>query len=213
MKATFLFVLLLSSYSFAHLCHDPFRSTGHLLLVPEKDNISIEEKGEFRIFVENPFQSILKHLRLIVESEAFEVEVQPLVLKDLAPGEKTYFLVKLRLRRGFKPGNYPLRISISAKSAEITPSIERIDVVAEEKSKEEPKKQPLPPPIESYQEPEKPQEETCQEKIIEELPDEIPDETGEITIKVEKIPFYKKSYFYLFFILLLLGILIWRKIK
>lgn len=262
MKIIFILIVFLFTtyHGSAHLCHDPFRPSEHLILAPEKDRISIEEAGEFRIYVENTFTSVLRYLRLIVDSDAFDIEVQPSVLKDLVPGERTYFLVKLALREGFKPGNYPLKISVDAESAEITPSTEKIDVMTEKRPTEELEKQPLPTPIiepskplkedkyleedirkveeeipveqeqkENYQE--LPPQQRVQEPLIqkdqesekpvsqkiEELHQEeiegSPEEIGEIVVEVKKVPFYKKPYFYLLFILLLLGILIWRKIK
>lgn len=257
---TFMVFLFFYNYSFAHLCHDPFKPVEHLVLVPEKDIISIEESGEFRIYVENTFRSTLEYLKLLIENDAFDVEIEPPILKNIVPGERTYFLIKLKLRQGFKPGNYPLKISVAAESAVITPSIEKINVVAEEKPQKKPEEQVLPPPLTKTIESDTPleedkllrdielEEEKCQElekekykkpkqektqepeknkyqksekpisqKPIEEKHNEeiqdSPEEIGEITIKVEKIPLYKKPYFYLFFILLLLGIFIWRKIR
>jgi len=185
----FILFFFLSNYGFAHMCHDPFRPKEHLVLIPEKEMISVEESGEFRIYVENTFRSTLRELKLLIESKAFDVEIKPKVLEKLVPSERTFFLIKLKLREGFSTGNYPLKIAVDAKSAELRPSIEKIEIKAEE-----------------------PQQEKIEERPLEGR-EELPEETGEITVKVIKIPFYKKPYFYLFFILLLFVILIWRKLR
>jgi len=187
----FIIFLFFDAPSFAHMCHDPFRPQDHLVLVPEKDLITIGEAGEFRMYIENTFRSTLRKVKLHVKSPAFDIKIEPLLLERLVPGERTFFLVKLKLREGFEPGDYPLRISVGAKSAEIKPSIERMEVVVD---------RGVRPP----------------EKVVEHLKEEVedvPKEAGEVIVKVEKIPPWKKPYFYIVFILLLLGILIWRKIK
>ncbi len=127
----------------AHLCHDPFRPREHLVISPEKELISIETEGVFRIYVENSFSTTLRDLRLIVKNPAFDIEVEPEVLGRLAPGERTSFSVRLRLQEGSKPGNYPLRIRVDARSAEIRPTIERMDITVKERVSEiQPKIEP-----------------------------------------------------------------------
>ncbi len=219
-------LVLINNSSFAHLCHDPFRPQEHLVLVPEKTLISIEGTGEFRIYIENTFGSILREIKLFVESPAFEIEIEPSILERLEPGERRFFLIKLKTKEGTRPKDYPLRISVDAKSAELRPSIEKIDVTVLEKVTEEPKPPVEPstpvgieqkeilPPIE------KPQpaveEIKPQERVVEPTQKEIapaPQEVGEVVVRVEKAPFWKKPYFYIILVLLLLGILIWRKVR
>lgn len=159
---------------FAHMCHDPFRPQDHLVLAPDKELIRIEESGEFRIYIENTFPTALNDVRLFVESQAFDIEIEPQAIERLVPGERSFFLVRLRLHKGFKPGDYPLKINVGAKSSELKSSIEMINVVVEEKR------------IESK-------------------------DAGEIVVKVEKIPFWEKTYFYIILILFLVTILVWRK--
>jgi len=183
--------LFLTAPAFAHMCHDPFRPQNHLVLMPEKDLIRIEEIGEFRMYVENTFRSALQEVRLRVESPAFDIDIEPPLLERLVPGERAFFLVKLKLRKGFEPGDYPLRISVGAKSAEIKPSIEKMEVVVDRGV-------------------------GSPEEAVEHLKEEVEEgtkEAGEVVVKVEKIPPWKKTYFHIVFILLLLGMLIWRKIK
>lgn len=183
--------LFLVDPAFAHMCHDPFRPEDHLVLMPEKDLIRIEEIGEFRMYAENTFRSTLQEVRLRVESPAFDIDIEPPLLERLVPGERAFFLVKLKLRKGFEPGDYPLRISVEAKSAEIKPSIERMEVVVDRGV-------------------------GSPEEVVGHLKEEVeeaPKKAGEVMVKVEKIPHWKKTYFYIVFILLLLGMLIWRKIK
>jgi len=234
MKNKFLIIitLFLHNYVFSHLCHDPFRPQQHLVLVPEKEQISIEETGKFRMYVENTFRSTLNDVRLIVESDAFDVEVEPYRIEELTPGERSFFLVKLKLRKGFKAGSYPLKINVDARSAELTPSIQKMDVVVEKKTElettqlEEPKvliekptlqieevkpKEAVLPKI-ALPEKKEPTKEVVkevelQQKVVE------PKEVEEIVVKVEKIPFWKKTYFYIILVLVLVLIFIWRKIK
>lgn len=270
----FIIFLFLTIPSFTHLCHDPYRPQKYLTLVPERELITIEEIGEFRMYVENTFDSPLEDIQLFVENPAFEIKIEPSVLKRLVPGERSYFLIKLKLREGFTPGDYPLRISVRAREGELIPTTERIDVTVEEKITE-PKGDPVPipqiKPEEMNQEeippeekqvlpvPErklevpiekiKPQEkERKPQQKVEEVPhqvrkephvlperklevpleeinpqeeeikpqqeiEEVPSEVGKVVVRVEKIPFWKKPYFYIILISLLLGILIWRKIK
>ncbi|MFH1939347.1 MAG: hypothetical protein ABIK21_04270 [bacterium] len=185
MKSLFLIVMLflISSFGYAHLCHDPFRPPDRLVLMPEKKLIRMEKEGEFRIYVENTFSSVLRDLRLIITSPAFDIETVPASIDMLVSGERSFYLVKLKLREGFKPGDYPLRISVEARSAELRASIEKMEVAIEE----------IP-------------------ELKEEI-EEVPQEVEKVVIKVEKLPFWEKPYFYIILILLFLGILIWRKIK
>ena len=76
---------------FGHMCHDPFRPRDHLVLVPDKDLIRIEKTGEFRMYIENTFSSILRQVELFVEGQAFNIDIEPLVLERLLPGERTFF--------------------------------------------------------------------------------------------------------------------------
>lgn len=211
----FLFLILETDVIFGHMCHDPFRPQEHLVLVPEKELIRLEETGEFRMYIENTFRSTLQEVRLFVESPAFDIKIEPPLIERLVPGERKFFLIKLKLREGFKPGDYSLRISADAKSAEIRPTIEKMDIVVD-KIREEgvmpeverlalPEKKPERPvkEVKPHEEDVEPQEE------IEKAPQEV----GEVVVKVEKLPFWKRAYFCIIFILLLLGILIWRKIK
>lgn len=225
----------------AHLCHDPFRPQEHLVLVPDEGLIRMEGVGEFRVYIENTFSSTLREVQMFVESPAFDIEIQPSVLTKLVPGERAFFLVKLKLREGFEPGDYSLRISVRARSAELRPSVEEMGVVVEKRVPEQ-KIEPIPPikpgetkpeenrlgaQVEEIKASEREYIMPTGEKMVlpekrSELPvEEIkpservvePQKVGEVVVKVEEIPFWKKPYFYIVFILLLVGILIWRKIK
>jgi len=198
------FIIFLTIPAFAHMCHDPFRPRDRLVLMPDKDLIRIEKSGEFRMYIENTFSSILRQVRLFVESPSFDINIEPPLLKKLAPGERTFFLVRLKLREGLKKGDHPLRISVGAKSAELRPSIEKMAVIVDEKIPELPNLQIKP---------EKEEIIPAEEKVI--VPEEIvaPEEAGKLIVKVERLPFYMKPYFYTVLILLWLGILIWRKRK
>lgn len=210
---------------FAHLCHDPFRPQEHLVLVPEKESIELEDKLDFRIFVENTFSSKLESVQLFIENPAFEIDIDPPILKKLLPGERTFFLVKLKLREGFNIGYYHLKISVGAKSAQLRPSLEKMSVAVTKKPPEllpsEIKPETTIQPELLLQEP-KPKilpEVPKEKKELERKeisPQEIkPEEIGEIEIPVEvkKIPFYKKSYFWAVLILPIVIIFIWRKLK
>lgn len=219
--------------TYTHLCHDPFRPTEHLVLVPDREIVKIEKSGEFRIYIENTFSCVLEKVKLLVESSAFDIEVKPQVLEKLSPGERSFFVVRLKLKQGIKPGNYPLEINVEAKSAELKPSIRKIDVSIQEvekidQDKEEVKPLLTPPQQEilpQKTEPELPQpKEILQNKIYPQLKKQenlevdkttVPSakEITQVLVKVEKIPFYQKPYFYVVLILVLLIILIWRKLK
>lgn len=183
-------LFLSETFTFGHLCHDPFRPRERLLLIPDKELVKIEKSGEFRIYVENTFTSTLREVRLFVESPAFDINIEPKVLNQLIPGERSFFLIRLKLREDFLPGDYPLRISVKARSAELRPSIEKIEVIAEEKKSLQPSDEEIKP-----------------KKI------EPSEEPSEVVVKVEKLPFWEKPSFYLILILFFLGILIFRKIK
>ncbi len=225
-----------------HMCHDPFIPRDHLVLVPEDDLIRMERVGEFRIYTENTFRSPLQDVELLVESPAFDIEVKPRILKRLIPGERTFFLVKLKLKGGYKLGDYPLRIRVKAREAVLRPSIEKIGVVVSEEVPQLPIK-PLPKaitpevvpevkpreeipqlPVESVEEvitpeiePEvKPQEEVIPlEKVP--VPEDIVEppveEAGKIVVRVEEIPFWRRPYFYLVLLGILLGLILVRKLK
>ena len=226
-----------------HLCHDPFRPTDRLILMPERKLIRMEREGDFRIYVENAFSSVLRDLRLIITNPAFEIETVPESIAQLIPGEKTFYLVRLRLREGFEPGDYPLRISVTAKSAELIPSIEVVEVVAEEIiiPKPEPEvkpPEPVVPPKEKVIEPEEitieppvqpvpeviipepePQEPVApvEEKVLitedEEVIEPQEKEVGEIVVRVEEFVLARRWYLYLIPILLLIGLLVWRRLR
>lgn len=212
----FLFLALLVDVpcvSLGHMCHDPFRPKDHLVLVPDKDPIRIEKGGEFRMYIENTFRSILNDVRLLVESQAFDIEVKPQVIDRLAPEERSFFLVKLKLRKGFELGNYPLRINVGARSAELKPSIERIDIVVEDKRIEHQREPEIEPQEQEKIEilPQKKPEPTV-EGVLKPM-EAMPQEVGELVVEVEKIPFWQKPYFYIILILFLVAIFLWRKIK
>ena len=175
------------------MCHDPFRPEDHLVLVPDKELIRIERSVQFRMYVENTFRSTLKEVRLLVESSAFDIEVQPPVIETLVPGERTFFLVSLKLRDGFEPGDYSLRINAGAKSAELKPSIEKMEVVVEETEAITPEAEPEVKP----------------EDIVEPKVEDV----GEVVIRVERFVLAQRYYLYLVPILLLIGVLIWGKLR
>ena len=210
----FLFLVLETNVSevFSHMCHDPFRPRDHLVLVPDKELIRIEKTGEFRMYIENTFRSILREVRLWVESPAFDIEITPRVLKRLVPGERTFFLIKLKIKEGFEPGDYPLRISVEARSAELRPSVERIEVVAAEdiEQKIEPQEKIIgvekPKVVPPTPEIEVPEKEMLEPKVEKEP-------AGEIVVRVERFVLAQRYYLYLIPILGLIGFLIWRKLK
>jgi hypothetical protein len=200
------------------------------VVTPEKELITIEEIGEFRMYIENTFSSSLNGVELSVENEAFEIEIEPLVMKKLLPGERAFFLVKLKLKEGFERGDYSLKINVKAQSAELKPSRREIEVLVDKKVNEVkskkrvedrklkrkvlPQKKKISPLVK------KPEEETPSIKIDEKPAQEERKEIkssregiGKVVVRVEKIPFWKKTYFYIILILILVGILIWRKIK
>lgn len=248
---TFLFLLIFSAYgelivpeikvlmlSRCHMCHDPFIPRNHLILVPEADLVRIEKEGEFRIYIENTFRTTLREVELFVKNPAFDIEIKPPLLKKLMPGERTFFLIKLNLREGFKPGDYPLRISAGAKSAVLRPSIETIEVVSEPpvqpipeavvsevEYEVDPPKQVAPVPEVAVTEIEHevnlpkpvvpPEKEILKQEVIveplEEMVEPQAEVAGEIVVRVEE--FIPGWYLYLIPILLLIGLLLWRKRK
>ncbi|MCS7151800.1 MAG: hypothetical protein NZ928_05400 [Endomicrobia bacterium] len=217
-----LFCFLTIKPTFAHLCHDPFRPTQHLVLVPEKELITIEETGSFRIYIENTFDTILYDVKLIVENPAFEIEIIPNTIQKLVPGERSFFVVELKLREGFLPDSYPLKINVEAKSSELTATVNKIDVVVEKKIKQ----------TQIQQETQKsttiqlilPQEEKIEntnqilqtkETFVSTSPQQknLSEHSQEIVVKVEKIPFWKKPYFFAILGLITIIILLLRKTK
>lgn len=194
-----------------HMCHDPFIPRDHLVLVPEADLVRIEREGEFRIFIENTFRSPLQEVKLLVKSPAFDIWVKPPLLERLMPGERTFFFIRLKLREGFKPGDYPLRISVEARDAVLRPTIETMEVVAEEVITEPPV-QPVPlvpPGVEAII----PEVEPEVEPLPQEMVEPQVEEAGEIVVRVEEFILAKRWYLYLIPILLLVGLLIWRKLR
>jgi hypothetical protein len=115
------------------------------VLVPEVELVRIEREGEFRIYVENTFHTILRDVRLRIRSPAFHIEVEPSSLRRLVPGERTFFVVRLTLKEGFEPGDYPLRIDVEARSAELRPTTERMEVIVERDDLLLPKEEVAPP--------------------------------------------------------------------
>jgi hypothetical protein len=312
-------LFLINSLGYTHLCHDPFRPEDRLILIPEAKMIKMEKEGEFRIYVENTFSSVLQDLRLFVASPAFEIEISPTSIDRLVPGERSFYLVKLRLREGFKAGDYPLKISVAARSAELRPTIEKIGIAVDEKvppppvkpppggpapevkpkvepsapavpreeerkkvpppsveppqevitpeaepeveppapgvSREEERKEIPPPSVEPPQEVITPEAEpkvkppapaVSQEEEREKIPQPFVkphpevimpeaepkvkppapgvsqeeervepsvDEDGEIVVRVEKVALAKRAYIYIIPIFLLVGLLIWRKLR
>ena len=181
MKLLLVIILcLISSFSYAHR-----RDRDRLILTPERELIRIEREGDFRIYVRNTFPSALQDLKLIITNPAFEIEIAPAIITRLVPGERRFFLVKLRLREGFEEGDYPLRINVQAKGADLGPIIEAAGIIAEEVGVE-----PLG------------------EKIVK--PQVV--EAGEIVVRVERFVFTEGGYIYLAPILLI-GLLFWRKLK
>jgi len=180
------------------MCHDPFRPKKHLILSPEKDLIKIEKVGEFRIYIENTFQSTLREVKLLIENPAFDVKVIPSFIERLLPGERTFFLVKLKAKEDIQPQKYSLRISVRARSAQLRPSIETLTVAVDEKIPEREE--------ELIQQPELSVEDSKPLEVA-------PEETGEVTIEIERIPFWRKPYFSVILIFLLLCIFLWRKAR
>ncbi len=184
MKLLLVIILcLISSFSYAQSPHR--RGRDRLILTPERELIRIEREGDFRIYVRNTFPSALQDLKLMITNPAFEIEIAPAIITRLVPGERRFFLVKLRLREGFEEGDYPLRINVQAKGADLGPIIEAAGIIAEEVGVE-----PLG------------------EKIVK--PQVV--EAGEIVVRVERFVFTEGGYIYLAPILLI-GLLFWRKLK
>lgn len=198
-----LFMTLPISSAKAHLCDNIFREPDRLVIKPEKQMVRLEKTGELRIFMKNTYPAPLHNVRLIGESPAFDVEVEPAIIEVLNPDEKTHLLIKLVLKEGIKPGSYPLVIKVGAKQFEFRPAMQ-IDIQKEEEPKKteeimEKTVEPPTQPIKKVAAPEK-------------LPPSEPEPVGEVMIRVERFA-QAKYYLWLLPILFFVIILIYRKFK
>lgn len=127
----FLFFLTLPiSSCVAHLCDNIYREPDRLVVKPERQMVRLEKTGSLGIYMKNTYPAPLHNLRLVGESSAFEVEVEPVIIEVLNPEEKIYLLVKLTLKKGIEPGSYPLLIKVGAKQFELRPAMQ-IDIQKE----------------------------------------------------------------------------------
>ena len=113
----------LSSPAYGHLCDNIFRRADKLVVKPERDFIRIEKTGALRIFIKNTYPAALHRVRMIGESDAFFVDVEPPLIKELKPQEKTFFTLKLKVKEGVKPGDYSLLIKVGARQFNFRPHL------------------------------------------------------------------------------------------
>lgn len=198
------FMTLPISSTFAHLCDDIFREPDRLVVKPERQIVRLEKTGSLGIYMKNTYPAPLHNVRLIGESSAFDVEVEPAIIEVLNPEEKMYLLIKLTLKEGIEPGSYPLVIKVGAKQFDFRQAMQ-IDIRKEEELKKETEEimekvvEPPTQPIEKVVVPEK-------------LPPTEPEPVGEVMIRVERFA-EQKYYFWLLPILFFVIILIYRKFK
>ena len=95
----------------AHLCDNVFRQADKLIVKPETYNLTVKDKAEFKVFLQNNMDRAIAEISLIAESPAFDFEVTPKSM-SVPTDRKVYFLVTMTPKQGTKTGNYPINFRL-----------------------------------------------------------------------------------------------------
>ena len=100
-------VLLTASGAFGHLCDNVWRQADKLVIKPEVTSLVIKDKATFKIYMQsNMDRAIAKNVRLIGNSKAFDIEVEPTIGHNVKPGIRYTYEVTLKLKPDFKSGDH-----------------------------------------------------------------------------------------------------------
>lgn len=135
-EAMILIFFLLINPVEAHVCDDVLRYDP-IEIRAETQTVKIIEQGEFRIFLKNNYGSSIHNVRVIVPENLFYINITPMLIEKVAPGQKVFFSISVTVPKDMKPGTYPLVLKVDALEFEIarevhvTIQVEREEAVVE----------------------------------------------------------------------------------
>jgi hypothetical protein len=101
----------------AHLCNNIYRTPDRLIVKPEKQVAEVDQSDQFRIFVQNNYQSYIDHVRLTATIEGGDgvtAEITPNVVDRLNSGQRVAFTLRLTVKDGTPAGKCQLKLKVSA---------------------------------------------------------------------------------------------------
>ncbi len=140
-------ILFVSGDAAGHICDNIFREANKIIIKAEVSNLVIDKEASFKVFMQsNMRRSIASNVTLVGKSKAFDIEIKPPNGYWIRRGKRYEYTVRLKLKPGFKSGNYPINFdamvdnrrlrSYSMRMAfeEKTPvrSIQRIPIFSDE---------------------------------------------------------------------------------
>jgi hypothetical protein len=117
-------VLLASLSASAHLCNNIYRTPDRLIVKPEKQVAEVDKSDQFRIFVQNNYQSYIENVRLVAKIEGGDgvtAEITPDSVPRLNSGQRIAFQLKLTVKDGTPAGQCKLRLNVSANQIGFRP--------------------------------------------------------------------------------------------
>ncbi|MCS7254276.1 MAG: hypothetical protein RMK18_10005 [Armatimonadota bacterium] len=107
----------------AHLCNNIYRTPERVVVKPERQTVTVADREQVRVFVQNNYPTYLHNIRLSasVEGNGVSVSVEPDVVKVLKAGERTSFTVHIKADGGAPKRQYTLKLSISANEIGFRP--------------------------------------------------------------------------------------------
>ncbi|MCX7916830.1 MAG: hypothetical protein N2589_01690 [bacterium] len=110
-KSVYIFIFILHSTIYAHLCDNVFRQADSLIVKPETYSLVVKDKTTFKIYLQNNMDRAIAEISLIPESTAFDFEVSPKKM-SIPKGRQVYFEVTIIPKPEIKTGNYSIKFRL-----------------------------------------------------------------------------------------------------
>lgn len=96
------------------------RSPNKISILSEKKVVKMLSKGEFKLLVKNNSAKTIKNISMQIKDKDFDViNITPLTINKIAPGEKKEVLVKLKLKKGASFGAQFIKVKAKLRDKNI----------------------------------------------------------------------------------------------
>jgi len=106
------FLMMLNGALYCHeTCDASLTQPDKLIVKPENYNITVKDKTEFKMFLQNNMDDAIAEISLIAESPAFDFHITPDKM-PIPKHEMVYFKVTMLRKPGIQTGNYPINFRL-----------------------------------------------------------------------------------------------------